>query len=95
MKDIVRNHYVYEDGAHAWLCVKRDVFGGLGIEDKISPYSYKDWLYVYLEEDCDAGVYIKAWEKKYGTKFKTKGEVYENYPCFVRNLESYSAGGLK
>ena len=50
----------YSDPGHGWLKTTRAELKKYGIEDKISSYSYQRGDNVYLEEDCDAGVYIKA-----------------------------------
>lgn len=55
----------YTDAGHGWLAVKiADVFA-LGIQDKISAYSYMHGMTAYLEEDCDAAVFIQAYKDKY------------------------------
>ena len=50
----------YSDPQHAWLKVTRKKLISLGIEDKISSYSYQRKDHVYLEEDCDAATFILA-----------------------------------
>lgn len=50
----------YFDDGHGWLAVKKKYLKELGIADKISQYSYQKGLTAYLEEDCDAEVFIKA-----------------------------------
>ena len=47
-----------EDPAHAWLKVPKDLFEAYDIT--ASTYSYQDDSYVYLEEDCDATLFIDA-----------------------------------
>ncbi len=46
----------YEDPGHGWLKVHKKEL--TGIEDKISAWSYMRGEYVYLEEDCDATLFI-------------------------------------
>jgi hypothetical protein len=53
---------MFTDPGHGWVRVKRDVLGRMGIEDRISRYSYQRGEYVYLEEDCDLTVLFKALE---------------------------------
>ena len=50
----------YSDPAHGWLAVKRELLYDLGIAAKVSFYSYEKGKTVYLEEDCDAGVWLRA-----------------------------------
>jgi len=48
------------DPGHAWLEVPRAELVALGILQKVSQYSYQNKGMVYLEEDCDAGLFIDA-----------------------------------
>ena len=48
------------DSGHSWLKVNKNELIDLGIDSKISSYSYKYQDFVYLEEDCDAEIYFKA-----------------------------------
>lgn len=76
------------DAGHGWLSVKRKELRDLGIEDKISPYSYQRGKSVYLEEDCDAPLYIKAMENVFGVKVELKfGKQQKTSP--VRSYEGY------
>jgi len=53
--------YVFhEDAGHGWLEVPRDELVELGIMEQISTYSSQNGQCVYLEEDCDMVVFIKA-----------------------------------
>ena len=52
------------DSGHAWLEVSIDEINALNIADKISEYSYIQGETVYLEEDCDAGIFIDALKEK-------------------------------
>lgn len=58
----------HTDGSHGWLAVNRDSLTELGIADKITACSYVKGNVVYLEEDGDAGSYMRAYEQKYGIK---------------------------
>lgn len=50
----------HTDPGHVWLEVSRVELVELGINDKISPYSYQCMDKVYLEEDCDYAVFFDA-----------------------------------
>lgn len=79
---MVKTKYTFHyDLSHAWIEVDRAELKRLGILNQISAYSYqsKTGLTVYLEEDCDAYVFIKAYQAEYG-----------NSPEFV---ESNRGGG--
>ena len=54
----------HTDPGHGWLEVKYSELKELRIEDKISSYSYIKDDAVYLEEDCDAAVYLDAMKAK-------------------------------
>jgi hypothetical protein len=56
--------YFHSDTGHGWLAVKRTEVEALGIATKISPFSYQKGKTVYLEEDVDAGLFLKAMQEK-------------------------------
>jgi hypothetical protein len=49
-----------EDPGHGWLRVPLADVAALGIQDEITPYSFIDNDYAYLEEDCDYGTFMNA-----------------------------------
>jgi hypothetical protein len=61
VEDLKRKKYRFiSDPGHAWLEVPLADISLTGIADWISTYSYVNHGYVYLEEDCDAGLFIDA-----------------------------------
>jgi len=52
----------YTDPGHGWLKVPRKLLATLEITDKISSCSYEYGTNVYLEEDCDAGIFLDAFK---------------------------------
>ena len=50
----------YSDPGHGWLRVPRSELMRLGIAHKITGYSYYRNGWAYLEEDCDASLFMKA-----------------------------------
>lgn len=50
----------YQDAAHGWLAVKRDLVEHLGISHAITAYSYQRGSQVYLEEDVDMLRFMQA-----------------------------------
>jgi hypothetical protein len=48
------------DPGHGWLEVPIAEINRLKISGKISNYSYKNGEMAYLEEDCDASLFMKA-----------------------------------
>ena len=90
-----RTFNFYADPGHAWLQVKRDELKQLDIEQSISRYSYQQNDDVFLEEDCDAGLFIEALKKQGHTiKFI---ENHTNHQSRIRGFDSFrpsvSAGG--
>ena len=66
-----KTYDVYADPGHCWLKVKIAELEKLGIEGKITAFSYVRGDNAYLEEDCDAGVLINAL-KNHGVEPKFK-----------------------
>jgi hypothetical protein len=62
----------YSDPGHGWLAVKFSELCDLGIENKISSCSYKHGGTVYLEEDCDMAVFLKAYKEQLGMEAMIK-----------------------
>ena len=80
--------YVFHtDPGHGWLAVKRLELFNLGILSQISSCSYQKGDTVYLEEDCDAPIFIKTKERA-GEKFEYRESHQENTP--IRNYQPFS-----
>lgn len=75
------------DAGHGWLAVKRSELKKLGILQKITSFSYQRGKTVYLEEDCDAGTFMKAKEEK-GEEVPMR-ESYHDYSP-IRSYEGFS-----
>ena len=75
----------HSDPGHGWLQVPKKLIRELGIGKEISSYSYQDEDFLYLEEDCDAVLFIEAYVKKNGAKPEFVVKHY-NDECFVRAL---------
>jgi hypothetical protein len=77
------------DPGHAWLKVKRNDLIALGIAEDISVYSYRRGEYAYLEEDCDAGIFVAAYrnatgrEPEYTNRFADRRSRIRDYGCYV------------
>jgi len=86
----VKGKYLFiSDAGHGWVKVPREELKELGIEDKITNYSYQSpsGKFVYLEEDADATTFVEAFRKKFGEDPKFT-ERFVNYST-VRNYPSY------
>lgn len=52
----------YDDPAHGWLRVPRQLIFDLDIQDLITSYSYQYTKWVYLEEDSDLACFMRSME---------------------------------
>ena len=95
MRTIKRTYL--QDPGHGWVVVPFEDLAYLGIADKITSYSYKNYTLrkncevhnaVYLEEDCDLPTYLHALsEKGIKVEFNVK---HTNKSSRVRSYESYT-----
>lgn len=82
----------YSDPSHGWAKVERAELIQLGILDKVSNYSYQRREYVYLEEDYDLNIFMKAYKNKFGyypdfkDKFSNKNSKIRSYNHFNATL---------
>lgn len=83
---------VISDPGHGWIKVPKKLLVGLGIADKITPYSYMRGDFAYLEEDCDAGTFMKAMaEQRPDVQVEQRLRTCYERPSRVRNYSSYKA----
>jgi len=68
MKKTMRYKF-FRDWGHGWLRVPVDHLLKLGIINAITPYSYINGSWAYLEEDCDYGTFVAAWERWAGIQW--------------------------
>ena len=95
MKTKTTKYQWYTDPGHAWLRVSTAVCKQLGILDRVSRFSYqsKKGDYLYLEEDCDAGLFLQAVKDRQlpchmlPTKYQTESR--------VRHLDRYQVQACK
>lgn len=85
MKTLKLNFYC--DPSHGWLEVMHEDIDSLGITDKISHYSYARAGWVYLEEDCDAGLFLDS-AKAAGWTIQIV-EKYTGTDSLIRRMESF------
>ncbi len=75
------------DRGHGWLEVKQADIETLGIAGLISAYSYAQGDTAYLEEDCDATLYIEG-AKAAGWTIQIV-EKYTDADSHIRRMESF------
>lgn len=73
---------------HGYLVAEKAMLRQLGIADKISNCSYQRLGSVYLEEDCDAPLFLAAMEKAGFSVSYHSVNVDDNY---TDEMEYYSA----
>lgn len=93
-----RNFTWLQDPGHGWLSVPvaylMDVCSAEDI-GKISQYSYIKGKSVYLEEDCDAGIFIYAWKRKYNTFHYVFSSNEKRSPiCSYDRFDKYNLEGI-
>ena len=79
----------HTDPGHGWLEVPMSLLRDLGIADKVSSYSYMRGDSAYLEEDCDAGLFVQAFLERFGSRPLIDSTYTHNAP--MRSFRSYSA----
>jgi hypothetical protein len=76
-------HY---DAGHGWLKVHIYDAADVGLyADDFSAYSYRNGEHLYLEEDCDAGRFLAAWDKAL-RKFDVR-HIDDGYNSPIRSYE--------
>lgn len=60
MSDIQSVFRIHVDPGHAWAECPSGLLKLLGIDQKVSTYSYQRDGMAYLEEDCDLGLLVRA-----------------------------------
>jgi len=84
----MKTYVFYEDAGHGWLAVKRKELVELGIITQVSSCSYQKGKTVYLEEDCDAPLFIQAMRTK-GVEIDYKETVHPDFSP-IRKYERFS-----
>ena len=84
-----RSYTLFGDPDHAWLCVTEEEAKRLNVYDRISDCSYRKYDLLYLEEDCDAPLFIEA-KKALGEPYHIK-YYPSNTDSPIRNLRHFEA----
>jgi len=86
-----RTFIFHNDPGHAWLQVETSMIKALNVTG-ISSFSYIDGaagLIAFLEEDCDAGLFLNAYKEKWPDTEIKFDEVYLNVDHWIRELPSF------
>lgn len=77
------------DIGHGWLQVPKCLVYELGIENKITAYSYETEKYIYLEEDCDMHIFFQTYfDNENYTEARAFWDFYEHIPRVYLSTES-------
>ena len=83
-----RTYIFYNDASHAWMAVTKEDINKLKFKYRISSCSYIFKETIYLEEDCDAPLFLKE-AKNNGWDITIK-EHHKDRPD-IRNLCPYDS----
>lgn len=79
----------YNDPGHGWMAVKKKLLVEYGVADKISSCSYVRGQTVYLEEDCDAHMFLNALVAVHGKDCIKFDERHCNNQSPIRSYNMY------
>lgn len=89
----IKSHTFYKDPGHGWLKVAKKDLVTLGIQDKISGFSYMRGEFAYLEEDSDLSIFLDALcgeNQDLINEFRNKiKDSYSDKQSKVRSYENY------
>jgi hypothetical protein len=77
------------DPGHGWLRVPLQLLNDWNISNKISDYSYKTTNFAYLEEDCDASIFIDE-AKKRNYKYSIHYKLIKDFDYYLKSVGPYS-----
>lgn len=88
-----KTYVVHSDPGHAWIAVPIKELFELGIQDKITSYSYIKGKSAYLEEDCDLSTFFSAFRARFGKDPAYRdGKHWDR--CPVRSFDRYTEASL-
>jgi len=78
----------HADPSHGWAEIPVSLIQELGISGQISPYSYIKGNKAYLEEDCDLGLFLRAYKATGREVSFTENHINQDH--WIRNLPRWS-----
>lgn len=78
-----------QDPGHGWVKVPLALIRELGIADKITRFSYWHAGHVYLEEDCDLGLFFNAYNEAFGFDPKLRDRIARERRSRVRGYDPF------
>jgi hypothetical protein len=93
---VLSTYRFVSDSGHGWLEVPIRELAYYGLVNKISGYSYiSKTCSVWLEEDSDAGTFLKArFPNDYPKVNQFIKEDNIDGDCYIRNMEHYTLTGV-
>ena len=76
------------DPGHGWLRVPLQLLNDWNISNKISDYSYKTTNFAYLEEDCDASIFIDE-AKKRNYKYSINYKLIKDFDYYLKSVGNH------
>lgn len=74
-----KKYIIIESPRHSWLRVSLSELEEFGILADISPFSYTDGEFAYLEEDLDMGTFLEKREEMIGKPIDWGSEIERQY----------------
>lgn len=88
-----KKYRLFSDPGHSWLEVSFDELVSLGINKKITAWSYYKGNNVYLEEDCDAPLFLQT-KKDLTGEITEYEEITSDYNSPIRSYSPYFFGTM-
>jgi len=88
-----KKYRLFSDPGHSWLEVSFDELVSLGINKKITAWSYYKGNNVYLEEDHDAPLYLQT-KKDLTGEVTEYEEITSDYNSPIRSYSPYYFGTM-
>jgi hypothetical protein len=76
------------DPGHGWLRVPHKLLEDWNIDILISEYSYRTRDFAYLEEDCDASIFIDE-AKKRNYKYSINYKLIKDFDYYLKSVGNY------
>ena len=86
-----KKYRLFSDASHAWLEVSFDELVKLGINKKITAWSYYKGNNIYLEEDTDAPLFMQT-KKDLTGEITEYEEITSDYNSPIRSYTPYLFG---
>jgi len=88
--NLMSTEYVHHiDAGHGWVEVSKGLLQFLGLEKKISSFSYMNEHDVYLEEDCDFSTFSTEYLRIFGERPSLYLQHCETDESPIRGYEAY------